>query len=49
MSGRRRIVKIPSRWRFPQRRQRAEPERLLATCSDDRSWVWSFVLEEQDD
>ena len=27
--------------------ERVEPERLLATRSEDRNWVWSFVLDEQ--
>ena len=27
--------------------ERVEPERLLATRSEDGNWVWSFVLDEQ--
>jgi hypothetical protein len=30
------------------RLERVEPERLLAWCSQDGNWVWSFVLDEQD-
>lgn len=33
-----------SRMRF----ERVEPERALALRSEDGSWVWTFVLEEQD-
>ena len=29
------------------RYERVEPERLLATRSEDGNWVWSFVLDEQ--
>jgi hypothetical protein len=28
--------------------ERVEPERVLATRSDDGNWVWSFVLDEHD-
>jgi hypothetical protein len=28
--------------------ERVEPERVLATRSDDGNWVWSFVLDEQE-
>jgi hypothetical protein len=28
--------------------ERVEPERVLATRSEDGNWVWSFVLDEQD-
>ena len=28
--------------------ERVEPERMLATRSEDGNWAWSFVLEEQD-
>ena len=28
--------------------ERVEPERVLATRSEDGNWVWSFVLVEQD-
>jgi hypothetical protein len=27
---------------------RAEPERVLATCSANGNWVWTFVLQERD-
>src|SRR4051794_21229438 len=27
---------------------RIEPQRVLAWCSDDGNWVWSFNLEERD-
>ena len=28
--------------------ERVEPERVLATRSEDGNWVWTFVLDEQD-
>ena len=28
--------------------ERVEPQRVLATRSEDGNWVWSFVLDEQD-
>jgi hypothetical protein len=28
--------------------ERVEPERVLAWRSEDRNWVWTFVLEERD-
>jgi hypothetical protein len=28
--------------------ERVEPQRVLATHSEDGNWVWSFVLEEND-
>jgi hypothetical protein len=28
--------------------ERVEPKRVLATRSQDRNWVWSFVLDEHD-
>jgi hypothetical protein len=28
--------------------ERVEPERLLATRSEDGNWVWNFILSEQD-
>jgi hypothetical protein len=28
--------------------ERVEPERVLATRSDDGNWVWSFVLDEHE-
>jgi hypothetical protein len=30
------------------RRERVEPQRVLATRSEDGNWVWTFVLDEQD-
>ena len=29
--------------------ERVEPERVLSTRSEDGNWVWSFVLDEQDE
>src|SRR5207245_1683784 len=31
------------------RYERVEPERLLATRSEDGNWVWSFVLDERNE
>ena len=31
------------------RLERVEPERVLATRSEDGNWVWSFVLDEQNE
>jgi hypothetical protein len=28
--------------------ERVEPQRVLATRSEDGNWVWTFVLDEQD-
>jgi hypothetical protein len=28
--------------------ERVQPERVLASRSEDGNWVWAFVLEEQD-
>jgi hypothetical protein len=30
------------------RLERIEPEHVLAWCSEDGNWVWTFVLEERD-
>jgi hypothetical protein len=29
--------------------ERVEPERVLATRSEDGNWVWSFVLDERNE
>jgi hypothetical protein len=28
--------------------ERVEPQRVLATRSEDGNWVWSFILDERD-
>lgn len=30
------------------RLERVEPERVIAWCSEEGNWVWTFVLQEQD-
>jgi hypothetical protein len=32
----------------PMRLERVEPEHVLAWCSEDGNWVWTFVIERQD-